>query len=136
MRSTSSNETKSSLYMDQHRTTILESLGESGIRESNNDGDFWHLKMGEQWYPIQIEPFPGVGVLTKIHLSDWPRQVRIASTRMTDSADISIDLVKIIQALIIMFIAADAIIRFLWRVPEATAEEKERTLFAAKGWGG
>jgi general nucleoside transport system permease protein len=55
---------------------------------------------------------------------------------MQTRAEISIDLVKIVQALIIMFIAADAIIRFLWRVPEATAEEKERTLFAATGWGG
>ncbi len=55
---------------------------------------------------------------------------------MQTRAEISIDLVKIIQALIIMFIAADAIIRFLWRVPEASAEEKETTLFAAKGWGG
>jgi simple sugar transport system permease protein len=55
---------------------------------------------------------------------------------MQTRAEISIDLVKIIQALIIMFIAADAIIRFLWRVPEATAEEKERTLYAATGWGG
>ncbi len=55
---------------------------------------------------------------------------------MQTRAEISIDLVKIIQALIIMFIAADAIIRFLWRVPEASAEEKERTMFAAKGWGG
>ncbi len=55
---------------------------------------------------------------------------------MQTRAEISIDLVKIIQALIIMFIAADAIIRFIWRVPEASTEEKERTLFAAKGWGG
>lgn len=50
-------------------------------------------------------------------------------------ADISIDLVKIIQALIIMFIAADAIIRTVWRIPEATAEEKAATTFS-KGWGG
>jgi general nucleoside transport system permease protein len=50
-------------------------------------------------------------------------------------ADISIDLVKIIQALIIMFIAADVIIRYLWRVPEATPEEKAAATFS-KGWGG
>ncbi|MCB9454541.1 MAG: ABC transporter permease [Anaerolineaceae bacterium] len=50
-------------------------------------------------------------------------------------ANISIDLVLIIQALIIMFIAADAIIRFLWRVPEASTEDKEAALFS-KGWGG
>jgi simple sugar transport system permease protein len=55
---------------------------------------------------------------------------------MQTRADISVDLVKIIQALIIMFIAADAIIRFLWRVPEPTLEEKEKGLLAAKGWGG
>jgi len=55
---------------------------------------------------------------------------------MQTRAEISIDLVKIIQALIIMFIAADAIIRFLWRVPEASAEEKEATLMASTGWGG
>ncbi|MEZ4667079.1 MAG: ABC transporter permease [Anaerolineae bacterium] len=55
---------------------------------------------------------------------------------MQTRAEISIDLVKIIQALIIMFIAADYIIRFLWRVPEASTEDRERTLFAAKGWGG
>jgi len=45
-------------------------------------------------------------------------------------ADISIDLVKIIQALIIMFIAADAIIRYLWRIPKT----EQTATFAAKGW--
>ncbi|NWG16549.1 MAG: ABC transporter permease [Chloroflexi bacterium] len=55
---------------------------------------------------------------------------------MQTRAEISVDLVKIIQALIIMFIAADTIIRFLWRVPEPTLEEKEKGLLAAKGWGG
>jgi simple sugar transport system permease protein len=47
-------------------------------------------------------------------------------------AEISIDLVRIIQALIIMFIAADAIIRWLWRIPKTT--EKTAT-FMNKGWG-
>ncbi len=47
-------------------------------------------------------------------------------------ADISIDLVKIIQALIIMFIAADAIIRYVWRVPKPS--EKAVATFS-KGWG-
>ena len=54
---------------------------------------------------------------------------------MQINANISIDLVRIIQALIIMFIAADVIIRYVWRVPEASAEEKEAALFS-KGWGG
>ncbi len=54
---------------------------------------------------------------------------------MQVNANISIDLVIIIQALIIMFIAADAIIRYLWRVPQASIEEQEAAMFS-KGWGG
>jgi simple sugar transport system permease protein len=50
-------------------------------------------------------------------------------------ANISIDLVKIIQALIIMFIAADAIIRYLWRVPQVKTDVKTGATFS-KGWGG
>lgn len=48
---------------------------------------------------------------------------------------IPVDLVTIIQALIIMFIAADAIIRTLWQVPEASEEEKAATVLST-GWGG
>ena len=48
-------------------------------------------------------------------------------------ADISIDLVKIIQALIIMFIAADTIIRYLWRVPQPVRKDAISTF--SKGWG-
>ena len=54
---------------------------------------------------------------------------------MQVNANISIDLVIIIQALIIMFIAADSIIRYLWRVPKASVEELEAAMFS-KGWGG
>ncbi len=47
-------------------------------------------------------------------------------------ADISIDTVKIVQALVLVFIAADAIIRWLWRIPEA--DESQAVTFT-KGWG-
>jgi simple sugar transport system permease protein len=47
-------------------------------------------------------------------------------------ADISIDLVKIIQALIIIFIAADQIVRWLWRVRSSGGIGQ---IFAG-GWGG
>lgn len=50
-----------------------------------------------------------------------------------ERAGVSPDLIKIIQALIIMFIAADAIIRYLWRVPEVKEEDKMVTF--SKGWG-
>lgn len=51
-------------------------------------------------------------------------------------ADISLDLVRIVQALIILFVAADAIVRFLFRIrkPRDIEEELESSIFA-KGWG-
>ncbi len=52
---------------------------------------------------------------------------------MQERAELSSDLVKIIQALIIMFIAADAIVRYLYRVPED--DGRTQTTFSA-GWGG
>jgi len=54
---------------------------------------------------------------------------------MQVNANISIDLVKIIEALIIMFIAADVIIRSIWRIPAASKEQNLATTFT-KGWGG
>jgi simple sugar transport system permease protein len=48
-------------------------------------------------------------------------------------ANIAIDLVKIIQALIIMFIAADAIIRYIWAIPKSSDSVQSTFL---KGWGG
>lgn len=47
-------------------------------------------------------------------------------------ANISIDTVKIVQALVLVFIAADAIIRWIWRIPEA--DESQAVTFT-KGWG-
>lgn len=47
-------------------------------------------------------------------------------------ADLSIDLVKVIQALIIMFVAADQIVRWLYRI---RVEEREDATIFAKGWG-
>lgn len=48
-------------------------------------------------------------------------------------AELSIDLVKIIQALIVMFVAADQIVRQLWRVRIARQEDAVQL---SRGWGG
>jgi ABC-type uncharacterized transport system permease subunit len=53
-----------------------------------------------------------------------------AAGLMQIRADVSIDLVKIIQAMIIMFVAADQIIRFLYRIPQTTDENK--LIFSSK----
>jgi simple sugar transport system permease protein len=48
-------------------------------------------------------------------------------------ASLSIDVIKIVQALIIMFVAADQIVRFIYRIPSRRAGDE--TVFS-KGWGG
>lgn len=96
-------------------------------------------------YNMQPEFFSGVGfdaIAVALLARTNPRNMIWAgllwgsllsgAALMQVRADISIDLVKIIQALIIMFIAADAIIRYLWRVPRTS--ERLATTFS-KGWG-
>ncbi len=48
-------------------------------------------------------------------------------------ANLSIDVIKIVQALIIMFVAADQIVCFIYRIPQRKPGE-ETSL--SKGWGG
>jgi simple sugar transport system permease protein len=48
-------------------------------------------------------------------------------------ASLSIDVIKIVQALIIMFVAADQIVRFVYRLPKRKPGEETQL---SKGWGG
>ena len=60
--------------------------------------------------------------------------LRSGATRMQSIASIPIDIIAIIQALIIVFVAAPDIIRWIYRL-KAKPEEVEGTTFT-RGWGG
>ncbi len=57
--------------------------------------------------------------------------LRSGATRMQSLAGIPIDIISIIQGLVIIFVAAPALIRWLFRIPVPTAEETVLT----RGWG-
>lgn len=57
--------------------------------------------------------------------------LRSGATRMQSLAGIPIDIISIIQGLVIIFVAAPAIIRWLYRIREVRAEE----LVLTRGWG-
>lgn len=54
---------------------------------------------------------------------------------MQIEADLSINLVRIVQALIILFVAADVIVRFIFRIRAPSGQESEEPALFAKGWG-
>ncbi len=58
--------------------------------------------------------------------------LRAGATRMQSAAGIPIDIVQIIQGMVIVFVAAPALVRMIWRI-KTLAEEGE-TIFT-RGWG-
>lgn len=57
--------------------------------------------------------------------------MRNGATRMQFLTQIPVDIISVIQALILLFVAADAIIRWLYRI-----KGKEDKLVLTRGWGG
>ncbi|MGD8626795.1 MAG: ABC transporter permease [Anaerolineae bacterium] len=60
--------------------------------------------------------------------------LRAGASRMQSVAGIPTEIVQIVQALVIVFIAAPAIIRLIYRLREPRREEVEVTVFS-RGWG-
>jgi ABC-type uncharacterized transport system permease subunit len=60
--------------------------------------------------------------------------LRAGAARMQSVAGIPTEIVQIVQSLVIVFIAAPAIIRAIYRFREARREEAEITVFS-RGWG-
>jgi simple sugar transport system permease protein len=57
--------------------------------------------------------------------------LRSGATRMQSMAGIPIDIISIIQGLVVIFVAAPAIIRWIYRIRISTTEETVLT----RGWG-
>ena len=57
--------------------------------------------------------------------------MRNGATRMQFLTQIPVDIISVIQAMILLFVAADAIIRWLYRI-----KAKEEKLVLTRGWGG
>ena len=57
--------------------------------------------------------------------------MRNGATRMQFLTQIPVDVISVIQALILLFVAADAIIRWLYRI-----RVREEQLVLTRGWGG
>ncbi len=57
--------------------------------------------------------------------------MRNGATRMQFLTQIPVDIISVIQALILLFVAADAIIRFLYRL-----RVRETRMILTRGWGG
>lgn len=61
--------------------------------------------------------------------------LRAGSGRMQSVAGIPTEIVQIIQSLVIVFIAAPAIIRAIYRFREAKREEEAEVTIFSRGWG-
>lgn len=57
--------------------------------------------------------------------------MRNGATRMQFLTQIPVDIISVIQALILLFVAADAIVRYIYRI-----KAKEDHLVLTRGWGG
>jgi len=58
--------------------------------------------------------------------------LRAGATRMQSVADIPIDIVQIVQGMVIVFVAAPALVRMIWRI--RLLQEEAETIFT-RGWG-
>jgi simple sugar transport system permease protein len=61
--------------------------------------------------------------------------LRAGAARMQSVAGIPTEIVQIVQALVIIFIAAPAIIRLIYRLREPKREEEVETMVFTRGWG-